>query len=147
MKVTTIEEAQNLICIKVDELIGSLQTFEMVLNDRHEKKNKIITFAFNAEEDEDQGEESFSEAITFIGRKFNKHTKCDKSKRGRPSPKLKPDIDQMFKTREEMAKKKLTKDLPKEVENETYKRIVKIRSFCHILLSFHSLLKQSKPAK
>ena len=49
MKVTTIEEVEDLVNIKVDELIGSLQTFEMTLNDRSEKKNKIITFMSNIE--------------------------------------------------------------------------------------------------
>ncbi|MCI10090.1 gag-pol polyprotein, partial [Trifolium medium] len=33
MKVTAIEEAQDLSTRKVDELIGSLQTFEMAFND------------------------------------------------------------------------------------------------------------------
>ncbi|MCI35039.1 gag-pol polyprotein, partial [Trifolium medium] len=41
MKVTAIEESQS--TIKVDELIGSLQTFEMAINDRSEK-NKSIAF-------------------------------------------------------------------------------------------------------
>jgi len=33
MKVTAIEEAQNITSMKVEELIGSLQTFEMAIND------------------------------------------------------------------------------------------------------------------
>ncbi|MCI89325.1 gag-pol polyprotein, partial [Trifolium medium] len=40
MKVIAIEESQDLSTIKVDELIGSLQTFEMALDDRTEKKHK-----------------------------------------------------------------------------------------------------------
>ncbi|MCI34724.1 gag-pol polyprotein [Trifolium medium] len=40
MKVTAIEEAQDLSTIKVDELIGSLQTFEMTFNDRPEEEQK-----------------------------------------------------------------------------------------------------------
>jgi hypothetical protein len=39
-----IEEAQDSITIKIDELIGPLQTLEMTINDRPEKKNKSITF-------------------------------------------------------------------------------------------------------
>lgn len=54
MKVTFIEESEDLGSIKVYELIGSLQTIEMALNDRSEKKNKIIAFVSNSEEDEDQ---------------------------------------------------------------------------------------------
>lgn len=53
MKVKTIEEARDLSNIKVDELIGFLQTFEMTTNDRIEKKNKSIAFVSNIEEDED----------------------------------------------------------------------------------------------
>src|ERR1044072_9170083 len=63
MKVTAIEEAQDISNMKVDELIGSLQTFEMATNDR-------------TEDEEDQNEkdtgESLSEAITCLGRKLNK---------------------------------------------------------------------------
>lgn len=49
MKVTTIEEAQDFINIKVDELIGSLQIFEMRINDLSEKKSKCIAFVSNTE--------------------------------------------------------------------------------------------------
>lgn len=72
MKVTAIEEAQDLSIIKFDELIGSLETFDMAINDRSEKKNKSISFVSNIEEDENQGEESLSDVITFVRRKFNK---------------------------------------------------------------------------
>lgn len=47
MKVTAIKETQDLSSIKVDELISSLQTFEMSINERSEKKNKGTTFVFN----------------------------------------------------------------------------------------------------
>src|SRR4030042_1308373 len=47
MKVTAIEEAQDIKDMKVDELMGSLQTFEIALNDRTEKKGKSIAFAVN----------------------------------------------------------------------------------------------------
>jgi hypothetical protein len=68
MKDTTIEEAQDLITIKVDELIGSLQTLEMTIYDRLEKKNKSITFV----SEEELSKNNLSEAITLIGRKFNR---------------------------------------------------------------------------
>src|SRR5580765_8609124 len=44
MKVTAIEEAQDIASMQVDELIGSLQTFELTLNERTDKKNKNIAF-------------------------------------------------------------------------------------------------------
>ncbi|MCH88483.1 gag-pol polyprotein [Trifolium medium] len=68
MKVTTIEEAQDLSTIKVDELIGLLQTFEMAINYRTEKKNKNTNFV----SEENLSEDNLSEAMALIGRKFNK---------------------------------------------------------------------------
>jgi len=50
--------------MKVGELIGSLQNFEIVINNREEKKEKIIAFVSN--------DESLSEAIVRFGKQFNK---------------------------------------------------------------------------
>ncbi|XP_057443220.1 uncharacterized protein LOC130735138 [Lotus japonicus] len=74
VKVTAIDEPQDISIIKVDELIGSLQTFEMSLNDGPEKKNKSIAFVSNMNEDQSDKDpdESLSEAIALLGRKFNK---------------------------------------------------------------------------
>lgn len=74
MKVTDIEEAQNLSSIKVDELISSLQTFEMSINEWSEKKNKVITFVSNTEEDGIQGvkEESLAYDIALLGKRSTK---------------------------------------------------------------------------
>lgn len=62
--------------IKMDELIGSLQVFEMAINGRIEKKTKSIVFVSNTKEDDDQcekdTEESLSDAIALVGRNFNK---------------------------------------------------------------------------
>lgn len=52
MKVTTIEEAQNISSMKVDELIGSLQNFEIVINNREENKGKSIAFVSDADVEE-----------------------------------------------------------------------------------------------
>ena len=67
MKVTAIEEAQDICNMQVDELIGSLQTYELSLNERSDKKHKSIAFVSSTEEDVDQsgselGDE-FSEAL------------------------------------------------------------------------------------
>lgn len=74
MKVNVIEEAQDLSNIKVDELIGSLKTFEMSINERSQKKNNGIIFVSNTEEVTSQGfkEESLADDIAFPGKKFNK---------------------------------------------------------------------------
>lgn len=76
MKVTTIEEAQDICNMKVDELIGSLQTFELAISDRSEKKNKSIAFISETDDEEAQCDmeidEEISNAIVLLGRKFNK---------------------------------------------------------------------------
>ena len=61
--------------MQVDELIGSLQAYELTLNKRSDKKHKSIAFISNTEEGDDQsvsefGEE-FTEALALLGRKFN----------------------------------------------------------------------------
>src|ERR1044072_2015896 len=63
MKVTAIEEAQDINNMKVDELIGSLQTFEMAINDKTQ---------YEEDQNEKDTGESLLEAITCLGRKLNK---------------------------------------------------------------------------
>jgi hypothetical protein len=62
--------------MKVDELVGSLQTFEMSINERGDKKNKSIAFVTNTDDEESQAdcekEESIADALMLIGRQFNK---------------------------------------------------------------------------
>ena len=73
MKVTAIEEAQDISKLKVDELIGSLQTFEMGITDNGDKKNKSIALVSNTDvENKEDEEENISEAIAMLGRQFNK---------------------------------------------------------------------------
>jgi hypothetical protein len=68
MKVTAIEESQDLRTMKMDELIGSLQAFEMTFNDRSEKKVKSIA----CQSKEDADEHNLSRAIALISSNFNK---------------------------------------------------------------------------
>jgi hypothetical protein len=68
IKVTAIEESQDLSTMKVDELIGSLQTFEMAFDERPEKKLKNLAFTSK----EGHSDESIAEAIAFIAKKVNK---------------------------------------------------------------------------
>jgi hypothetical protein len=51
--VTAIEESQDLRTMKVVELIGTLQTFEITLNDRLEKKHKNMAFVSEENLNED----------------------------------------------------------------------------------------------
>lgn len=76
MKVKTIGEAQDICNMKVDELIGSLQTFELAISERSEKKNKSITFICNTDNEEAQcdmeNDEGISKSIMLLGRQFSK---------------------------------------------------------------------------
>jgi hypothetical protein len=76
MKVTVIEEAQDISSVKVDELIGSLQNFEITINSKTDKKGKGIAFVSNVETDETQGnhedDEKFSESLVLLGIRFKK---------------------------------------------------------------------------
>jgi len=75
MKVTSIEEAQDVSNMQVKELIGSLQNFELVDN-RTEKKGKGIAFTANTADDEGLEEsfedENLSENLVMLGRQFNR---------------------------------------------------------------------------
>ncbi|KAA0035000.1 DUF4219 domain-containing protein/UBN2 domain-containing protein [Cucumis melo var. makuwa] len=61
MKVTTIEEAHDIITLKLDELFGSLLTFEMTISNRENKKGKGFAFKSISEE-ESTNNKSSSEA-------------------------------------------------------------------------------------
>ncbi|GAU32755.1 hypothetical protein TSUD_323230 [Trifolium subterraneum] len=52
MKVIAMEEAQDISTMKVDELIGSLQTYESSVNERLESKNKSIAFLSNTDDED-----------------------------------------------------------------------------------------------
>ena len=74
MKVIAIEESHYISTMTVDELVGSLKTFESVINERSEKKMSI-TFTPSVEDSEDSGElnsEGVSEDLVLLGRQFNK---------------------------------------------------------------------------
>lgn len=72
MKVTAIEEAQDISSMKVDELIRSLQTFELA----NGFKKKNMAFISNTDEEDVQCEmetdEIILDAIMHLGREFNK---------------------------------------------------------------------------
>jgi len=56
MKVTTIEEAQEISSMQVDELIESVQNFELVVDNRTEKKDKGTVFTANTADEEAHGD-------------------------------------------------------------------------------------------
>ncbi|KAK2402298.1 gag-protease polyprotein [Trifolium repens] len=66
MKVTAIEEAQDISSMKVDELIGSLQTFELYINERSEMKN--ISKNGNVQRKGEPDDETVEHIAAFTGR-------------------------------------------------------------------------------
>src|SRR6266487_424122 len=75
MKVTAIEEFREIKSMKLDELVGSLQTFELSMKDKTEKKNKSIAFVSNTDEESEsdkEADENISEALVLLGKQFNK---------------------------------------------------------------------------
>lgn len=77
MKVTAIEEAQDVSIVKVDDLIGSLLTFEMPINDKfEEKKSKFVVFKVDTEDCDDQVErdvdENLTKSIVMLAKGFSK---------------------------------------------------------------------------
>src|SRR6266487_6089845 len=79
MKVTCIEEFRELDTIKLDDLVGSLQTFEMLANERsgsNGSKNKSIALVSNTDNEDHQDDidtdESISDAMVLLGKQFNK---------------------------------------------------------------------------
>ncbi|PNX99503.1 gag-protease polyprotein, partial [Trifolium pratense] len=76
MKVTAMEEAKDISQMQLDDLVGSLQTYESTISERGEKKNKSIALSSknNEEEleDEEEHSESISEAMVLLGKQFNK---------------------------------------------------------------------------
>ncbi|XP_058767373.1 uncharacterized protein LOC131641069 [Vicia villosa] len=79
MKVTAIEEAQDINLLKLDELVRSLQTFEMSVNERSEKENKSIAFVANSKDGQEECNLSTKEgtvnSIVLLGRQINLVTK------------------------------------------------------------------------
>ena len=73
IKVTMIEEPQDIFNMKVDELMGSLQTFELAKG----YKKKSIAFVSKTDNEEDvqcdmETDESILDAFVLLGREFNK---------------------------------------------------------------------------
>ncbi|TYK11265.1 uncharacterized protein E5676_scaffold227G001210 [Cucumis melo var. makuwa] len=72
MKVTAIEEDHDITALKLDELFGSLLTFEMATTNRESKKGKGIAFKFAhvSEEVDCDIEANMDESIALLTKQF-----------------------------------------------------------------------------
>src|ERR1044072_1927759 len=115
MKVTAIEEAQDIGNMQVDDLIGSLQTFELSLNDKADKKNKSIAFMSNIDEGDDESESDyageFTEALALLSRKFNRaFKKFDRRTRPNVTDKLSDNVKKFDNSRNTSFQRKFKDD-------------------------------------
>ncbi|KAK2392554.1 gag-protease polyprotein [Trifolium repens] len=76
MKVTAIKEAQDISSMKVDELIGSLQTFELYINERSEMKNNISKNG-NVQRKGEPNDEIVEHIAAFTGRYESDEDSCN----------------------------------------------------------------------
>ncbi|KAL5553110.1 hypothetical protein UlMin_040511 [Ulmus minor] len=105
-KVIAIEESKNVDKIRLEELIGSLETFEMGLGEEKKEKNKNI--AFKSENNSENNEAIDNEELVFFTRKFkqflnkNKFSRnfsrpLDKMRNNKPSENIKKNFNQSMK--------------------------------------------------
>ncbi|KAA0032462.1 gag-proteinase polyprotein [Cucumis melo var. makuwa] len=80
MKVTAIEEAKDITTVKLDELFGSLLTFEMAMSDRESKKDKGIAFKSAYEQETTfDNQANQDESIALLTKQFSKMARKFKS--------------------------------------------------------------------
>ncbi|KAI3470733.1 hypothetical protein Pfo_027396 [Paulownia fortunei] len=87
-KVTAIEEAKDVTIIHLDELIGSLETFEMNLKQNKIEKDKGIVLQAEAHETEDDAQtddQDMTDSVVLLTKNFQKFLKNQKSKGGKNS--------------------------------------------------------------
>jgi len=86
-KVTAIEEAKNIETMRLDELMGSLRTFEMNLS-QNEKEKEIsqgIAFQAEVEDNVEEEDEDLAESIARLTKNFNRVMKKFNEKNQTPT--------------------------------------------------------------
>ena len=81
MKVTAIEEAHGINTMKVDELMGSLQTYELAISEKTEKK-KSIAFVSDLRENESNSNKDLSKAVGILEKQCSQVMKKMEEKSG-----------------------------------------------------------------
>ena len=83
--------------MKIDELIGSFQNFEITVNNKNDKKGKGIAFASSVKPDESQvnqkDDEDMTESLALLGRQFKKIFKQFDRRSKSNGQNIKPNID------------------------------------------------------
>ena len=94
-KVIAIEESKNVDKIRLEELIGSLETFEMGLGE--EKKEKVKNIAFKSENNSENNDAMDNEELVFFTRKFKQFLNKNKFSKNfsRPSDKMRNNKNQV----------------------------------------------------
>jgi hypothetical protein len=72
MKVTAIEEAQDISKMKIEELIGSLQNFEILINNRVEKEDNNAFSGIKETQGNPENDENLAEFVVLLGKLFNR---------------------------------------------------------------------------
>jgi hypothetical protein len=73
MKVIAIEKAQDISKLEIKELIGSLQNFEIIINNRVEKKdNNALSTGIKETQGNSKNNEILAESVVLLGKLFNK---------------------------------------------------------------------------
>ena len=77
IKVIAIEETHDIKFLKLDELFGSLRTFEILISDRDDKKGKEISFQFVHEKENLNKNKSLNDNIneSMLAKQFFKVVK------------------------------------------------------------------------
>ena len=79
MKVTAIEEAHDITKLKLDELFGSLLTFEIAISNRENKKGKDVAFKSvykkESTDNKSPSEANVNESIALLTKQFSKVVK------------------------------------------------------------------------
>ena len=73
-KVTTIEESKDLDEIKIQELIGSLQTYELGLPS-HKSSKSLALKTITERMDDSSGEDDMEKEVAFLAKNFRKFLK------------------------------------------------------------------------
>ena len=83
-KVTAIEESKDLDEIKIQDLIGSLQTYDLSLPSQRKSKSlalKTINERLEAQDSSDEDEDDVERDVTYLAKNFSKFLKFKRDRK------------------------------------------------------------------